>query len=264
MRRWRTLSILGWCALMACHEANPPEEGQTALSPDPTAETGSASVPEVRIPPLRELMGRVSPSQDSAFAPIPSELCSRDGMRLRREARDAFVRMHGAAAEDGISLTALSATRTFGHQASIWNRKWNGAQRMGMAPVDRALDILRFSSMPGSSRHHWGTDVDMHSLDPSDFEQGEGARTLTWLRAHAGDFGFVEVYSSDPGRPGYQPEAWHWSYAPLSVPFLTALNEASYEEKRAVFEGFDGAFLADSVDILGQYVNGVSAEAAGR
>ena len=48
------------------------------------------------------------------------------------------------------------------------------------------------------------------------------------------------------------------------MPFLKALNEASIEEKRAVFEGFDGAFLADSVDILGRYVNGVSDEAAGR
>ena len=175
-------------------------EDGTPSSGGDTVEVEIDSMPRVNIPPLRELMGRVSPTQDSAFAPIPSELCSRDGMHLRREARDAFVRMHGAAAAEGISLTALSATRTFGHQASIWNRKWNGAQRMGMAPVDRALDILRFSSMPGSSRHHWGTDVDMHSLEPADFEQGEGARTLAWLRTHAGDFGFVEVYT-----PGSQP-----------------------------------------------------------
>lgn len=263
MQRWRTLPLLGWCALMACGERVTSEDSLPRSSGD-IAEAVEDSIPDVRIPPLRELMGRVSPARDSAFAPIPPELCSRDGMLLRREARDAFMHMHEAAAAEGISLTALSATRTFGHQASIWNRKWNGAQRMGMAPVDRALDILRFSSMPGSSRHHWGTDVDMHSLDPADFEQGEGARTLAWLRTHAEGFGFVEVYTPDAGRSGYQPEAWHWSYAPLSVPFLKALNEASPDEKRAVFEGFDGAFLADSVDILGRYVNGVSAEAEGR
>ena len=263
MRRWRALPALGWCVLMACGQGAV-TEGGTPSSSRFGGEAAVDSIPDVSIPPLRELMGRVSPTQDSAFAPIPAALCSRDGMHLRREARDAFVRMHEAAAAEGISLKALSATRTFGHQASIWNRKWNGAQRMGMAPVDRALDILRFSSMPGSSRHHWGTDVDMHSLEPADFEQGEGARTLAWLRAHAGDYGFVEVYTPDAKRPGYQPEAWHWSYAPLSVPFLMALNAASPEEKRAVFEGFEGASLADSVDILGRYVNGVSDEAAGR
>ena len=263
MRRWRALPALGWCVLLACGQGAV-TEGGTPSSSRFGGEAAVDSIPDVSIPPLRELMGRVSPTQDTAFAPIPAALCSRDGMHLRREARDAFVRMHEAAAAEGISLKALSATRTFGHQASIWNRKWNGAQRMGMAPVDRALDILRFSSMPGSSRHHWGTDVDMHSLEPADFEQGEGAQTLAWLRAHAGDYGFVEVYTPDAERPGYQPEAWHWSYAPLSVPFLKALNAASPAEKRTVFEGFEGASLADSVDIMGRYVNGVSDEAAGR
>ena len=263
MRPWRALPALGWCVLMACGQGAV-TEGGTLSSSRFSREAAVDSIPDVSIPPLRELMGRVSPTQDSAFAPIPAALCSRDGMHLRREARDAFVRMHEAAAAEGISLKALSATRTFGHQASIWNRKWNGAQRMGMAPVDRALDILRFSSMPGSSRHHWGTDVDMHSLEPADFEQGEGAQTLAWLRAHAGDHGFVEVYTPDAERPGYQPEAWHWSYAPLSVPFLMALNAASPAETRAIFEGFEGASLADSVDILGRYVNGVSDGAAGR
>ena len=73
----------------------------------------------------------------------------------------------------------------------------------------------------------------------------------------------MEVYTPEANRPGYQPEAWHWSYAPLSVAYLNALNGATPEEKRAVFEGFEGAFVADSVDILGRYVNGVSAEAAG-
>ena len=61
-----------------------------------TIEVVIDSLPDVNIPPLRELMGRVSPAQDPSFAPIPSELCSREGMHLRREARDAFVRMHEA------------------------------------------------------------------------------------------------------------------------------------------------------------------------
>ena len=119
MRCWRAFPLLGWCALMACGQSEVTESGMPSSSGG-GAEAVVDSIPDVRIPPLRELMGRVSPAQDSSFAPIPSELCSRDGMHLRREARDAFVRMHGAAAAEGISLTALSATRTFGHQASIW------------------------------------------------------------------------------------------------------------------------------------------------
>ena len=82
MRRWRALPFLGWCALLSCSEAAPTKEDQPTSS-DETPETVEASVPDVRIPSLRELMGRISPAQDSAFAPIPSEICSREGMLLR-------------------------------------------------------------------------------------------------------------------------------------------------------------------------------------
>ena len=129
---------------------------------------------------------------------------------------------------------------------------------MGLAPFDRALDILRYSSMPGSSRHHWGTDVDVYSLDPERFESGEGAQVLAWLRKHAGNFGFVEVYTADSLRSGYQPEAWHWSYLPLAGPYLEAINAAAAEGALPHFEGFEGAELADSLRIVEDFVNGVN------
>ena len=83
MRGWRALPMLGWCALMACGQSEVTESGMPSSSGG-GAEAVVDSIPDVRIPPLRELMGRVSPAQDSSFAPIPSELCSRDGMHLRR------------------------------------------------------------------------------------------------------------------------------------------------------------------------------------
>ena len=129
---------------------------------------------------------------------------------------------------------------------------------MGLAPFDRALDILRYSSMPGSSRHHWGTDVDVYNLDPETFESGEGAQVLVWLREHAKRFDFVEVYTADSLRSGYQPEAWHWSYLPLAGPYLEAINNAVTEGTLPRFEGFEGAELADSLRIVEDFVNGVN------
>ncbi|MDG1674357.1 MAG: D-alanyl-D-alanine carboxypeptidase family protein, partial [Flavobacteriales bacterium] len=161
------------------------------------------------LPPLEELLGNVRPAEDSAFSELPARMCSREGLYLRTEARDAFVAMHDSALADGVRLTALSATRTFGHQRSIWNRKWARPQYMGWSDFEKAQDILLYSSMPGSSRHHWGTDVDIHSLEPSEFIQGDGAQVVAWLRKTAHHFGFAEVYIADSGRTGYQPEAWH-------------------------------------------------------
>ena len=218
---------------------------------------------DARIPPLEALLGQVDPAQDSAFSELPESMSSRRGLYLRNQACEAFQAMHAAAAAEGIELVALSATRPFGHQASIWNRKWNRAQTMGLPPLDRARTILMYSSMPGSSRHHWGTDVDIHSLEPADFQSGKGAEVLTWLREHGADFGFVEVYTDDSTRTGYQPEAWHWSYRPLAAPYLAAINNAASNGTLPPFSGFDGAEWADSLRIFEEYINGVSDDARG-
>jgi zinc D-Ala-D-Ala carboxypeptidase len=240
-------------------------ESAPSDAPAPVDSTLVEHVPPVadaptlpKIPPMEELMGDVHPSEDSAFAELPSRMSSREGLYLRTEACNAFVAMHDSALADGIRLTALSATRTFGHQRSIWNRKWVRQQYMGWSDIDKARDILSFSSMPGSSRHHWGTDVDIHSLEPTDFIQGEGAQVVAWLRKTAHHFGFAEVYTDDPTRTGYLPEAWHWSYMPLAKPFLDALNDAHSQGKLPEFKGFEGAQTADSLGLMDLYINGIS------
>ena len=257
-----TLLCVGMLA--GCQRGNSPADPGASLgdqAPSDLDSTPAVSAPQastVVIPPIPELLGHVNPAQDTAFEALPERMSSRAGLFLREEACAAFQRMYDSAREDGLTLTALSATRPFGHQASIWNRKWNRPQAMGMAPFDRALDILRYSSMPGSSRHHWGTDVDVYSLDPETFESGEGAQVLAWLRKHAGNFGFVEVYTADSLRPGYRPEAWHWSYLPLAGPYLNAINDAATKGTLPRFEGFEGAELADSLRIVEDFVNGVN------
>ena len=224
-----------------------------------TSSPTAADQPLPKLPPLEELLGNVRPSEDSAFSELPARMSSRKGLYLRTEARDAFVAMHDSALADGIRLTALSATRTFGHQRSIWNRKWSRPQYMGWSDIDKARDILLYSSMPGSSRHHWGTDVDIFSLEPDDFATGtKGAEVLAWLREHGKEHGFVEVYTPDPERPGYQPEAWHWSYSPLSSAYLSTLNKAVNQGSMPPFEGFEGAQWTDSLRIVQDYINGIN------
>ena len=73
---------------------------------------------------------------------------------------------------DGIDLAARSSFRDFDTQLTIWNRKWAGERplydRQGR-PLERrqladsqAVDaILCWSAIPGGSRHHWGSDVDV-------------------------------------------------------------------------------------------------------
>ena len=66
--------------------------------------------------------------------------------------------------------------------------------------------ILLWSALPGASRHHWGTDVDLVDartiapeyrvqLTPQEFAPGGPfARLAEWLEAHAARFGFFRPY----------------------------------------------------------------------
>lgn len=54
---------------------------------------------------------------------------------------------------------------------------------------------MLYSSMPTTSRHHWGTDMDINSVEPEYFESGQGLLEYNWLKANAHKFGFCQPYS---------------------------------------------------------------------
>jgi len=212
---------------------------------------------------LNYVMGKFDPGSNERFAPVEQKYASREGMFLRKETLEAFVKMAKAAEADGVELRILSATRNFTSQKSIWEDKWTGkrlvedGQNLALTtpdPVKRALKILEYSSMPGSSRHHWGTDMDLNALDNSFFAKGEGKKIYDWLVAHAGKYGFCQPYTA--GRPhGYHEEKWHWSYMPLARP-LTGFCERHL--KNEMISGFLGAETAKQINILQHYILGIN------
>ncbi|MEK6478428.1 M15 family metallopeptidase [Catalinimonas sp. 4WD22] len=211
------------------------------------------------------LLGKIEPAKDSSFVRIASQYTNKDEIYLRKQTYEDFVRMAKAAREDDVSLQIISATRNFAVQKSIWEAKWNGQRKVdGMDlsqaisdPQERALKILEYSSMPGTSRHHWGTDIDLNALSNSYFASGEGKKVYDWLLAHAHEYGFCQVYTEkgDKRPHGYNEERWHWSYMPLASQFLKQYNEKiSYAE----LGGFDGGSVAEEIEAIRKYVNGIA------
>lgn len=212
-----------------------------------------------------ELLGKIEPSQQEGFSRIAAQYTDKENIYLREQAYEDFVSMAQAAKEVGIALQIVSATRNFAAQKSIWEAKWNGQRKVdGMDlsqsmpdPQQRALKILEYSSMPGTSRHHWGTDMDLNTLSNSYFASGEGKKVYEWLLAHAHEYGFCQVYTEKGAqRPdGYNEEKWHWSYMPLAAQFLEQYNQKiSYED----LGGFDGGQVARQIEAIGKYVNGIA------
>jgi len=121
----------------------------------------------------------------------------------------------------------------------------------------RALEILHYSSMPGTSRHHWGTDLDFNSFENSYFESGKGLDIYNWLLANAPSYGFFRPYTpKGEARPyGYEEEKWHWSYAPLADEYMKTANSQLHD---GLIDGFQGAETAPEIKVVEKYVKGVS------
>jgi D-alanyl-D-alanine carboxypeptidase len=230
-------------------------------TPPPSPEP-QTPVPQI---PLSYLMGNVRPAQDTLFRAIPQEWTSKSGIYMHREAWEAYAHMREAARKENVILTIVSAFRSFSDQKSIWENKWNGntlvsGKNLSLThkePRARALEILKYSSMPGTSRHHWGTDLDLNSLNNDYFREGVGKKVYDWLTLHAGEFGFCQVYSPlGTDRPGgYNEERWHWSYLPVSSKYLEAYPAtAGYEN----LKGFAGWETAEQIQVIEVYVQGIN------
>ena len=156
-----------------------------------------------------------------------------EGINLRKEAHDAFLKMKTAAYSDGVDLKIVSSYRNFYRQEQIWEGKYlRYTEEDGMSPLDAIDKIIEYSTIPGTSRHHWGTDIDIVDgyrkvtgdvLVPEKFDkEGPYGDLKNWMDDNAEDFGYCLVYTKDPKRRGFKYEPWHYSYAPISKPMLTA------------------------------------------
>lgn len=182
---------------------------------------------------------------------------------LHPQADAALRAMRLAAAADGLDILPASSFRDFDRQLAIWNAKFRGERPLldrsgrplpfdAIAADDLVDTILAWSALPGASRHHWGSDLDVidgnairtrqqheplyqPQLIPQEFAPGAVFAPLdAWLTEHAGRFGFFRPYQQDLG--GVMPEPWHISYAPVAT---AALAE------------FDADMLADAIATAG-------------
>jgi hypothetical protein len=103
---------------------------------------------------------------------------------------------------------------------TVDRKKW-----LATPSKDRLAEILKYSSLPGASRHHWATEVDFNSTNVADWLPGKGLAALgTWLDGNASKAGLIRAYT--PGRKGgYNDEPWHFSYAPISVGLRDRYNQ---------------------------------------
>lgn len=199
------------------------------------------------------ILGKFNYKKDTTFTKV-NKIHSSKTLYIDKEVYSSFIKMFNHAKKEHINLKIISGTRNFYEQKSIWERKWK--KYNDLKQINRALKILEYSSMPSTSRHHWGTDIDLNNLNNSYFEAGKGKKEYDWLVKNASIYGFHQVYTSKKdGRKGYNMEKWHWSYLPLSQKYLTFYNNNIQPQD---ISGFKGASLATELNIIQMYVNGIN------
>ena len=73
-----------------------------------------------------------------------------------------------------------------------------------------------------------------------------------WMDANSKEFDYYLVYTNEPKRRGFKYEPWHYSYAPISIPMLTAYRKLNIlqllrEEKFYGNEHFTMGFIKNYV-----------------
>jgi len=187
---------------------------------------------------IQELMGKVE---------MPT---FENGVSLREEAYSAFLKMKQAAYSSGIDLKVVSSFRSFQSQQRIFERKYiKYTDEQNLSPFKAIDKIIEYSTIPGTSRHHWGTDIDLidgyRAIDgdvlvPEKFEEGGPYNDfLTWMTENSNSFGYHLVYTKSAKRRGFKYEPWHYSYAPISKPMLECFRGENIVQllQKEQFEG---------------------------
>jgi len=150
-----------------------------------------------------------------------------DTILLEKETYSAFIKMKDAAEKDGIIIKLVSGFRDFYRQQLIWNNKYKKfTNEFSLDGPTAIKEIIRFSTIPGTSRHHWGTEIDVIDknfenekdlLISKKYENGGIFNSLKrWMDENSKSFGFYIVYDDDSNRPGFEYEPWHYTYKPVS------------------------------------------------
>lgn len=173
---------------------------------------------------------------------------------VHKEMQNDLMKFMKKATKAGFKPKIVSSFRNFDRQLTIWNEKALGKRPLldkggnsldfnALSKAEVLHSILRWSSIPGTSRHHWGTDIDIidQKAVPKDYEvklipqevsdEGMFGPFHQWIDQSIDEDksnGFFRPYEHDLG--GISPERWHLSYWPISKNYMEHLTFDNFQK----------------------------------
>lgn len=219
-----------------------------------------------------QLTGKVSTHLEDTFVGQKSFL-------IHPQVAQDLLALKDAATQAGFNLCLASGFRDFERQMLIWNRKMAGeatildsqSQPMDVATLserEKVLAILRWSALPGASRHHWGTDFDIYDrdslpqgvslqLEPWEYLTGHQQPFYAWSKHHLADFGFFFPYQEDRG--GVACEPWHISHRATAQSCLAQLTLEVLQQQIQTSALIGKEVVLDNLEsIYNQFITNIS------
>ncbi|WP_053981416.1 M15 family metallopeptidase [Marinagarivorans algicola] len=171
---------------------------------------------------------------------------------LHKQLVTPLQHLMASARQAGFSLNVASGYRSFGRQQAIWDAKACGHRPVldaqerpihltTLTACEQVRAILRWSALPGGSRHHWGCDIDIYEASALPNGQSLALTTIEantlfidfydWLEDHLAyqeDF-FRPYYGNNKGAVANEP--WHLSYKPLAQKYEKLCDYQAFRQQ---------------------------------
>ena len=143
------------------------------------------------------------------------------GMKLVKEAREAFELLSETAKKENYRIIAMSSYRSYDYQVQLYNR---------YKEQDGEEKANTYSGKPGHSEHQTGLAVDVYN-GKENYTNFESTKEFNWMQEHAHEFGFILRFPKEKvSETGYQYESWHYRYVGIEAATYIKNNNISFEE----------------------------------
>lgn len=181
-----------------------------------------------------------------------SHLAAYSNLLMEFNTLQSYRKMKEAAASEGIQLQAINAFKSFSHEQNVFENELFHYLDQGKTILDAYKIVTEYVPIPGTSRYHWGTDIDLidlnvdiphgYVIDEEHYLPGGMFYHLTqWLQLNAAQYDFYQPYTEDVYRKGFGYEPWHYSYQPVASQIIKRININELVEKihTTQLEGLD-------------------------
>ncbi len=146
---------------------------------------------------------------------------AKEGIRLNKEAYNAFIEMANDAKKNNLNLRIISAYRSYDYQENLYN---------SYLKHDSKEKVDTYSARAGYSEHQTGLVIDIDN-GKTDYNKFHLTKEFFWMKDNCYKYGYILRYPLGKEKiTGYKYESWHYRYVGKKIAKYIYENDITFEE----------------------------------